>query len=364
MSYDCIDSKRAEKIDPFTLMSYLNTKGWVRRKTTPSYYVYRKKLPDNWDEVTVPTNSGFSDYTQHIISILDTLSRIESRSAVSILSDIVSGNASDGIQYRLMGGDVSGTAPLDWVLQTLQTGKRISAAAYMDLSEPKNYHKSLNIGFNATRNAKMGQTAYGSYIIRIIYPFDGQIDYAANRKGDELIKQLASKIVESMNTLIMTAVDDDTLNKDCGISYNFVDSIMSLKTEADNSIEVSKIEFNDNSDSKFWIPPVVLSDKIISRMEHVADDLKPPSVDSPKTFSGRIHAVQEVDYDVDVSKFKVDYFDEAGGFTRASVELDGEARRIAIESIPDHSLVSFEGRLEGYGRSRTIREVSNFHIVR
>lgn len=364
MSYDYIDPARAERIDPFILMSYLNTKGWVRRKTTPSYYVYRKNFPDSWDEITVPSDNSFSDYTQHILTILETLSKIESRSAVSILSDIVSGNASDGIQYRLMGGDVSGTAPLEWVLQTLQTGRRISAAAYMDLSEPKNYHKSLNAGFNATKNAKMGQTAYGSYIIRIIYPFDGQIDYAANRKGDDFIKRLASKIVESMNTLVMTAVDNDTLDKDCGISYNFVDSIMSLKAEADNSIEISKIEFDDDSNSRCRIPPVILSDSIMNRMEHIADDLRPPSIDSPKIFSGRIHAVQEVDYDVDVSKFKVDYFDEAGGFSRASVELDGEARRVAIESIPDHSLVSFEGKLEGYGRSRTIREVSDFHIVR
>ena len=104
------------------------------------------------------------------------------------------------------------------------------------------------------------------------------------------------------------------------------------------------------------------ADCIFPRVEEIAEGLKPASIDDIKTFCGRLYSVQEIDYDDQVSKFKLYYFDENGP-AKASVVLDGQSRRIAIESLADHSLVFFDGRLSGYGNRKTIDDIRNFHIV-
>lgn len=362
MGYESIDVDGLARIKPFTIMSYLTEKGWVRTSSKKTYYVYRKEMRGTWDEVSVPVSDCFTDYSQQVYVILATLSNAESRSMVDIMSDIVSGNASDAFQYRLMVGDESGTVPLDWFLQVLGTHKKLSAAAYLDIITPRDYHKNMNAGYNALRDMRMGQTSYGSFVVRIVYPYDGQLDYGAGRRGDDVVRRVATKIMDSSRILLEHAADDQQLEPGCGVSFNFVDSFMSLRSDNGYDLEIAKVDFRDD-DPETVRRPISVPDSMFVRIGNVAQSLKPPSETDRREFTGRIYSMTAMDYDENISKFKVEFFEADGGMTKATVILEGDARKRAIASTDTFNIVKFTGRLEGYGRGKTIEDVENFRIV-
>ena len=362
MGYESIDVEGLSRIKPFTIMSYLTEKGWMRVSHKKTYYVYRKNMASTWDEVSVPASDCFTDYAQQVYVILRTLSSVESRSMMDIMSDMVSGNASDAFQYRLMVGDESGTVPLDWFLQVLGTHKKLSAAAYLDIVSPMDYHKNMNVGYNALRDMRMGQTSYDSFVVRIVYPYDGQLDYGAGRRGDKVVRKVATKIMDSSRILLEHAADDEQLEPGCGVSFNFVDSFMSLRSDNGYDMEIAKVDFRDD-DPDAVRRPISIPDSMFGRIGNVVQSLKPPSEAARREFAGRIYSMTAMDYDENVSKFKVEFFETDGGMSKATVILEGDARKKAIASTEAFNIVKFTGRLEGYGRGKTIEDVRDFRIV-
>lgn len=359
MTYE-LDENQLNSVSVHALRSYLVERGWVNRKKTETSDIYRITFPEYWDEVSVPNHKEYYDYPQQIENIIDTLSKIEKRCPREIFSDIVIGNVADAVQYRLMIGDDSGTVPVDWIIQILESHVNISAAAYMDILKPAPFHSSLNEGRRALKEMRMGQTQYGSFIVKLYYPFIGekQRTLSGGLAGNEIFRKLTTKILDSVQTISDCAIDNVDLPSNCNISYNFVDYVLTLRSDQGYGMEMKNITY-DTRRSK----TIELVDKIFPSIESIADQLKPHSEEGARGFSGHIYSLSEVGFEeTDSTRFKIEYFDEEG-FAKATLYLSGQERNIALESIKERKLVSFEGKLKGYGRSKTIEEVSNFHII-
>lgn len=316
-------------------------------------------LSESWEEIIVPNKNTYSDYPQMVLLALETLSRIESRTEREIAADVISGNSNDILQYRLMVGDHSGMVPVDWMIQVLQAHRKISAAAYQDMVDPQPYHNSLSKGNKALKDMRMGQTSYGSYVVRMYFPSfsEHQRTVEGGRIFDEYNRKIVDRILQSSRAVVESAADGAQIKKEDGISYNFVDSFMSLRSDNGYDLEMSRTGCGNRDDLLLNVP-----DSVFPRIENVLDELRPRSVDESRRFTGRLYASQEVDYAGQVSKFKLEYFDENGS-AKASIILDGHDRTIAMMSLTDHSLVSLEGRLSGYGNKKTIEDIRNLHIV-
>lgn len=101
-------------------------------------------------------------------------------------------------------------------------------------------------------------------------------------------------------------------------------------------------------------------------MESIANELRPGEETVIKSFSGMIYASQGIGSpEEDTTKFKIEYFgdSEDSGNARAFVVLGGSDRRKALQAIADHKLVSFDGVLSGYDRSKFIEEPANFRVI-
>lgn len=353
MNYDVMDQNVLRSIPPVALMTYLSESGWVLQRKTETLNIYRKTFFSSWEEIMVPNSSTYSDYVQMILLALETLSKTESRAERDILSDVISGNVNDVLQYRLMVGDSSGTAPLDWILQLLQAHKRMSAAAYLDMIDPQSYHASLSKGNKVLKDMRVGQTSYGSYVVRMYFPSVS----GTGRTADDPLHRIVERILQSSRTVVESAADGTPIGKDDGISYNFIDSFMSLRSDNGYDLEMSGSGPADKPRPTLNVP-----DSVFPRIENIIDELRPRAIDEHRKFSGRLYAVQEIEYDEQISRFKLEYFDESGS-AKASVVLDGQDRKVAMESLRDHSLVSLEGRLSGYGNGKTIEDVRGLHIV-
>lgn len=112
--------------------------------------------------------------------------------------------------------------------------------------------------------------------------------------------------------------------------------------------------------------PVGFSSRIFSGMESIADELRPGEETVIRSFSGMIYTSQEIGSpEEDTTKFKIEYFrdSEESGNARGFVVLGGSDRRKALQAIADHKLVSFDGVLSEYGRSKFIEEPANFRVI-
>lgn len=340
-------------------MTYLSESGWAFKRKDGNTKIYRKNLSVSWEEVIVPDSSAYSDYAQMVSLILETLSKVESRSEEEIASDIISGNVNESLQYRLMVGDNSGTVPLDWIIQVLQANKKMSAAAYLDIVDYCPYYTNISRGNKALRDMRMGQTSYGSFIVKIIYPYPTELQRTIDNKyaGDKALREIANKIIVSSRTVVESAADNSSINENAKISYNFVDSLLSLRS--DNGHDLEMMRSGPISDV---YSPLNIPDSIFSRIEYIADEMKPKSITEMKKFTGRLYSSNEIQYDEQITKFKMEYFDENGS-AKANIVLEGQERRMALQSITDHTLVSLEGKLSGYGNRKMIEDIQNFHII-
>lgn len=193
-----IPSKSLSSLDPQYIRMYLSGSGWRKTFSMENYDVYRNASDE---EVHVPRRNTFSDYPTRMRELLTTLSEAEGRRIVDIFSDISLVNAADSIQYRISDGTSDGTISASLLDSIIDAHRSISAAAYMDLSDPKPYHASCMKGYNASKSMRIGQTGYGSYIIRFLYPFGdlSQMDVVdgAAAYPDPLIKEIPTRIVNS-----------------------------------------------------------------------------------------------------------------------------------------------------------------------
>jgi hypothetical protein len=349
---------------PEKVRAYMHGTGWyISFQREGTFDVYSKEGVEA--EIVVPKNVAFSDYGVRMQEMMEILVDTEKRSAIDIHSDIHLMNASDSISYRIVDSFNNGTISLATMEEILESHRRISASAYMDVAKPgEKYHKSCLSGFTALKNLRMGQTSYGSYVVRFLYSQNADSQSQVRLEGDILadpiILKLATKTIES-SRVIRDAVESgkDDLS-DSSISYNFVDSLIGLRCENNVSkVEMSKHSFA-NPESK--VLPVDLGKKIFFGMEAIADNMKPaePSVD--RVFQGWLSRAIKNSSEESEHTFKLTFLDDQSQIN-AEVALSGSEMNAAYRSMEENKFISIKGTLTGYASKKTIVNTSDFRVI-
>ncbi|MDR3205740.1 MAG: hypothetical protein LBT41_01370 [Candidatus Methanoplasma sp.] len=345
---------------------YLHNSGWEKRQNSDRYYTYRIYLGDSWDEVFIPKSNTCSDYSERIIEAIDTIAKYQDKQALEILSDIILCNYSDSLQYRIDTRDGSGTIPINTFDRIIEAQKDISTYAYLDMSSYKPYHLSKKSGQKAIENMRVGQTSYGSYVVRFVYPYaaSGQTSlFGEAAPNDPLMRQIVPKIMDASSCIVETAVDGlDSIPEKKEISFNYIDSFLSLRSDTGTPIEMKRIRSTPAKDGD-PSDTVSITDSVFKRVAEIADGMRPKELSTAREFKGRIYAASDQGYDdSDPSKFRIEYFDEIGT-SKAMFALEGRFREEALEAMKRRSIVSFGGTLRGFGRSKSIDEIADFRIV-
>ena len=369
MRYDKISKETYFSLDGTDLVLHLSSTGWKRTDTTNNYYTYRVELDNSWEEIIVPRRRDFSDYSELMQRAVQTISKVECKSEVDVFMDINLKNYASSIQHRIDTKDNTGTISFEMFKSTLEAYKNISYASYMDLKNYKIYHKNRRSASHALDNMRVGQTSFGSYVVRIIYPFSQTSDTSqtkldGNVNGDLIIQKLAAKIIDSSSTIIESAIDDviDINAEKFKISYNFVESFLQFGSDPEVNIEMKLVDYGIGD--KNLTKGVSFKNTLFPRIENIAESLKPSSEKEKMRFTGRIYTGWNVgNDDDDPSRFRIEYFKEEGGTGKATFMLDGNDRTIAMDAFRDRKLVSMEGFLVGYGNKRKIEEPCHIKII-
>ena len=83
------DMKSLSAVNPIDVLSYLEAKGWQRRRVSDYQVVYVLSQPNLGEfEVVVPLDNMFVDYSIRVAELIQTLEIVEARSQLDVLEDI------------------------------------------------------------------------------------------------------------------------------------------------------------------------------------------------------------------------------------------------------------------------------------
>lgn len=153
--------------------TYLRTHGWERLEH-PSRDVsyWRRMIGEQRVEVLLPHHHDWPDHDDLMIVLVDTLARVEGRSALSVLHDL-STASSDVVRLRAITASMGdGTIGVGDGLRLVECLRRVFLAAACTAVEPRRaYHRrKFTEATKFVDRLRLGQTERGSYVLTALCP--------------------------------------------------------------------------------------------------------------------------------------------------------------------------------------------------
>ena len=356
MKYNEISKNTLANLKPQHIRMYLNSQGWTKAYHESKFDIYRKDDA----EILVPAHQELRDYLYRMEDMLDILSDMEERPFSSIISSIMFATAADVIEYRYNSPDDEyGVIPIEDMSVLLSAHIDITNFAYRDLTQWKqSYANSRWEGSNVTERVKMGQTGAGSYLVRFMYPSIISSGVQRNLDGncildDNMLRAICDKTLRSLDVVVDHAEEGkETIGEDEKISYNFINSVMSLDFKANADLEVRKLPLQKNlkEDTR-----VVMTKKVFYNISNIEKAMRPLEMKREMEFFGWLVRVQDERFQSEDStgQLTIQYMNEDKP-ARAKLSLKDDDLLLAYDAMKEQKPVKLKGTLVGAGRSRRI----------
>jgi hypothetical protein len=168
---------------------FLNSLGWYETyREEGRQAVYRKRDGADEEEVLVPLRTGFRDYTNAIHSLIETLSRVEGKSAHQVLEDILN-VGSDTLRVRLSHHLVQGGAiPLEIAARLINGARNLVSAAACLAARPTDLiSEPPQEAVDYMSTLQVGEIEYGSIAVTIRSPISAIVqEQLQDVHGDNL----------------------------------------------------------------------------------------------------------------------------------------------------------------------------------
>jgi hypothetical protein len=239
------DTDALRALKPLELAAYLRSKGWTQQADLQGkaiLWIYEGDGVES--DVTVPLRREFADYALRVQEVLQTLSRVEQRSELDILRDLLTA-AADLVRVRApsMDGD-SGSLPLEQGVQFVERSRdMVLAAACAALDKRAFFAKrKAQQAMDYLSHVRMGQTEHGSFVLTILSPVAPELRSA--QEAMSFITEVSEPYERTVTRTLMqslTSLDDAArtavINGDMapfqaaisqGVSANLCDAIVGL----------------------------------------------------------------------------------------------------------------------------------------
>ena len=365
MRYNEVSRNTLANLKPQHIRMYLNSRGWARTHHDQKFDIFKNEN----EEVLVPSDPELRDYLYRMEDLLDTLSNFEERPPSSIISSIMFATAADVIEYRYSSPDGEyGVIPVEDMRALLDAHIDITNFAYRDLMQWKpSYPNSRWEGSSVIEQVKMGQTAAGSYLVRFMYPSINDSGAQTNLIGkfvadDDTLKAICEKTLESLDIVVDYAESGkDAIEESKRVSYNFVNSVMSLDFKNKADLEVRKLPLHgvDIDDRK-----VMMTKKIFSKISNIERNMRPREMRKEVDFVGWLVRVQDERFQDEESPglLTIQYIDD-NKQARAKLFLKNEDLDTAYDAMRNKKPVKLKGTLVGSGRGRRIEDPNGLKII-
>jgi hypothetical protein len=246
MSTDALPASTLRQLRPADVRSYARTKGWHRTGTFRDNLAIFNLSTGGLDQLLVPSNVEFDDFTNLMQTAILKLSEIEERSPFLVLNDLLSADA-DVLRFSVRSPDTSrGTLPLEQGMNLFAGAKQSLLSAACSVLAPDRLHHprmAFSEAEEFLRTCALGQTEEGSFTLTVRCPL-----HSADRQAEPVdsgaapFARRATSVLAISAFQLVHAIDEDrsesllTRNGDLPqVSANFCDALLRMRPETESA---------------------------------------------------------------------------------------------------------------------------------
>lgn len=362
------DPEVLKRISPNQLAAYLQEKGWLQES-----YIEKKasiwviKNGNEEEEVLLPLNANFRDYSFRISEILKTLESIEQRPQDDIFNNLI-GSLSDVIKIRLTHEDFSdGTVPLNNGLNLVRYARDMMLSAACSTVESKKHFekKKPSEANDYLKEARFGQTKKGSFILTIISPIN-----SLNSPEAPFERKVVEKLFKSLKFIKTIAENIDVSKTDLDLPEDYLESgISSNLCEALTGIYKSGREKGIDLDLSWSsgmpaptdiLTSLVFPPEIMPAVSKIGKRLKADIISNYEI----VGEVVKLERQNQESKGQVTLMGKIdGGIKRIKVDLPDAEYRVASQANQDRASIVGRGDLVKEGRLFSLTNLTSFSLA-
>ena len=244
------DTAALDSLSPVDLSAYLRLHGWephgdIRQGVAAQWI---RVFEGTTYDVLVPLNREVRDFTRRVSETLATLSVVERRSQLEVMSDLQDSTA-DVVRWRCIQDDSrDGTISLEQGHQLISQARSQLLAAACSAVSAKQYFASRkpSQATDYINRARLAQSERGSYVIAVRSPVPPHFNF----EEDDEITPFSRRAVETLALGLSTLIDasnaalrDLSPNREemaaKGVSANLCDAMATMLTGSRRSVEVT-----------------------------------------------------------------------------------------------------------------------------
>ncbi len=373
------DQETLRSIRPLELFSYLRNQGWhhVAELDDRSALWERQGTAPQQDaeEVTLPLRQNLGDFALRVSEVLRVLERVEQRSQVEILSDLMT-SSSDLIRLRTFSAD-HGTSsiPLEQGVVFVEKARELILAAACAALDPRAYFATRKPA-QATEylgRVRLGQTERGSYVLTILSPVPPSlraVDPYAAIPAEPFERRVTFTLAQALNAA-RTAAQRAAVTGDLlpfreaiqhGVSANFCDALAGLgQVSTADGVEVA-ISWSRSRPLANFVPGRVMFSPdmvpILQEASRLFKETEPREAFEIRGFVIDLHRDEGAPIGRVVVSGLID-----GDVRKVSVELPEPEYSKAVEAHRDERRLLCSGDLVKQGRTYRLLNVRNLAVV-
>ncbi len=276
MTTEVLSEASLKKLRLNHVRTYAERRGWRRQGLFRDVIAVFDHGPQSHQQLLVPTNPDFDDFAEQMQRVVHRLAQAESRSAASVLEDILSLDV-DTIRFSVRSTAAArGTLPLEDGLALLDGARRsLLAAACTVLAPEQTYHPrmSRSEAEDFIRTCELGQTEKGSYTVTLKCPLH-ELDRPpeATAQRDVPFARRATQTLARSVAQIARAIDQDRIDallrpvQDVQVTANLCDALIKMQPDQEAAALVFSVSWASTQPQ----PPRVELDPVVLRNEHFA----------------------------------------------------------------------------------------------
>jgi hypothetical protein len=245
------------------------------------------KRAETFRQLLIPMDQESDGYAEAILEVVQRIAETENREVSSVISDLLTPN-SDIIRFKISSeGTSSGTLTLEDGVSLLDGAKKALLASASSVINPIPHHlrMSRSEAEEFVRACRLGQTEYGSFVVKIACPLDAVTSNDAffdfhnpfARKSTHLLMKASHALVEGIESdCLEELLTGNRLQPE--ISSNLCDALIKMQSVREKSTLTIDITWASNpnvSIPKDIFYRVIFKAEYFSSLERIQQFLRP-----------------------------------------------------------------------------------------
>lgn len=372
MNFDQINREDLLAFSSEILVKYLLRLNWelVTPPKPLQFAILRKTFEKGEEEILVPKNREFADYSDRVFDVLKNISLFENCPLKDVLENLTTLDA-DILKIRISGDNI-GNGSMSYLDEAaiFEGFKKVLNATACHVLEPKPFYTKLRRAESEQwlKSCRSGLTEAGSYVLKLIFPITGSKD-SKNKVGEiPFSRKVTERLMKSLSSLAKYLEDENA---------STIDTITGDQLSANLCFGLAEMKPSEKTDFTFcmsWgldiphemnIPSkATIYDHYIPKISQIGAQLKPQKGIKEDSFVGKILSLNGSPNDEGQMQGDVNFsilVEEES--VKAKAWLNPSFYEKACDAHKNNQYIKLKGILHERPRCCELKEVSSFEVL-